>query len=414
MSFRVVLADTISRSAGSFLPPSLTPEGRPPSSSSLLLPPSSRRINGEIGLLRSCSHFPRRVPLFGKRQRPCRIVPFSVSKEDGSVSHPSPSRSSDDGDAVEFITSERVKIVAMLACALALCNADRVVMSVAVVPMSSFYGWSRSFSGVVQSAFLWGYMVTPIVGGALVDQYGSKIVLGCGVALWSVSTFLTPWAAESSLFALLALRVLLGMAEGVALPSMNKMILRWFPKTERARAVALAMGGFHLGSAIGLIISPIIMSQTGIFGPFVIFGLFGFLWVLVWISASSDSPDQHPQISKYELEYIKNRSQPQLLKENAPMRSRGIPPFRLLLSKLPTWAVIISNAMHNWGYFVILSWMPIYFNTIYQVDLRRAAWFSALPWAMMAILGYVAAAISDTLIRWGTSVTVTRKIMQVG
>lgn len=70
-------------------------------------------------------------------------------------------------------------------------------------------------------------MVTPIVGGALVDQYGSKIVLGCGVALWSVSTFLTPWAAESSLFALLALRVLLGMAEGVALPSMNKMILRY-------------------------------------------------------------------------------------------------------------------------------------------------------------------------------------------
>lgn len=50
----------------------------------------------------------------------------------------------------EFITSERVKVVAMLALALALCNSDRVVMSVAIVPLSLANGWSRSFSGIVQ------------------------------------------------------------------------------------------------------------------------------------------------------------------------------------------------------------------------------------------------------------------------
>lgn len=51
---------------------------------------------------------------------------------------------------VEFITSERVKVVAMLALALALCNADRVVMSVAIVPLSQSRGWGPSFAGVVQ------------------------------------------------------------------------------------------------------------------------------------------------------------------------------------------------------------------------------------------------------------------------
>lgn len=54
----------------------------------------------------------------------------------------------------EFITSERVKVVAMLALALALCNADRVVMSVAIVPLSLSHGWSRSFSGIVQVVLL--------------------------------------------------------------------------------------------------------------------------------------------------------------------------------------------------------------------------------------------------------------------
>ena len=48
-----------------------------------------------------------------------------------------------------------------------------------------------------------------------------------GVALWSIATFLTPWAADRSIWALLAMRVLLGIAEGVALPSMNNMVSRY-------------------------------------------------------------------------------------------------------------------------------------------------------------------------------------------
>lgn len=38
----------------------------------------------------------------------------------------------------------------MIALALALCNADRVVMSVAIVPLSIANGWRQSFAGVVQ------------------------------------------------------------------------------------------------------------------------------------------------------------------------------------------------------------------------------------------------------------------------
>ncbi|KAF3439535.1 hypothetical protein FNV43_RR17813 [Rhamnella rubrinervis] len=319
----------------------------------------------------------------------------------------------------EFITSERVKVVAMLALALALCNADRVVMSVAIVPLSLSHGWSRSFGGIVQvvllyiaSSFLWGYMISPIAGGTLVDYYGGKIVMACGVALWSLATFLTPWAAESSLWALLVARAMLGVAEGVALPCMNNMVARWFPQSERARAVGIAMAGFQLGSAVGLTLSPILMSQAGVFGPFVIFGLSGFLWVLVWLSATSSTPDRNSQISKYELEYILNKKQKSFSVEEKPKTTKVIPPFRRLLSKLPTWSLIIANSMHSWGFFVILSWMPIYFNSVYHVDLRQAAWFSAVPWSVMAVMGYLAGLWSDMLIQSGTSVTLTRKVMQ--
>ena len=73
-----------------------------------------------------------------------------VSSNDAQFSSLPNKGGAESSSFAEFITSERVKVVAMLALALALCNADRVVMSVAIVPLSLAHGWSRSFSGIVQ------------------------------------------------------------------------------------------------------------------------------------------------------------------------------------------------------------------------------------------------------------------------
>jgi hypothetical protein len=51
---------------------------------------------------------------------------------------------------MSFWTTERAKVVMMVAVAMALCNADRVIMSVAIVPLSVQHNWSTSFSGIVQ------------------------------------------------------------------------------------------------------------------------------------------------------------------------------------------------------------------------------------------------------------------------
>ncbi|XP_073222586.1 probable anion transporter 3, chloroplastic [Cicer arietinum] len=56
------------------------------------------------------------------------------------------------------------------------------------------------------------------------------------------------------------------------------------------------------------------------------------------------------------------------------------------------------------GYFVLLSWMPVYF--------KSAAWFSAVPWETMAFSGYLAGTASDFLINAGYPTTFVRKLMQ--
>ncbi|KAL0309953.1 UNVERIFIED_CONTAM: putative anion transporter 2, chloroplastic [Sesamum radiatum] len=49
-----------------------------------------------------------------------------------------------------FTAAERFKVVALVAAVMCLCNADRVVMSVAIVPLAAKHGWSSSFLGIVQ------------------------------------------------------------------------------------------------------------------------------------------------------------------------------------------------------------------------------------------------------------------------
>ena len=77
-----------------------------------------------------------------------------------------------------------------------------------------------------QSSFLWGYIFSSVIGGALVDRYGGKRVMVWGVFFWSLATLLTPLAANHSAFSLLAARAFFGLAEGVALPSMNTLLSR--------------------------------------------------------------------------------------------------------------------------------------------------------------------------------------------
>ncbi|KAL5806975.1 hypothetical protein ACOSQ3_029856 [Xanthoceras sorbifolium] len=310
------------------------------------------------------------------------------------------------GGEAKIMVAERYKMVALLASVLCLCNADRVVMSVAIVPLAAKYGWSSSFLGIVQSSFLWGYIFSSVVGGALVDKYGGKKVLAWGVALWSLATLLTPSAANHSTAALLAVRAFFGLAEGVAMPAMSTLSSSWFPTHERAKAIGISMGGFHLGNLVGLLLTPIMLSTIGISGPFILFSTLGLLWVTRWASTVTNDPRESPFVTQSELRLI------QAGKSNSVANSGKFPPLRLLLSKLPTWAIILSNVTNNWGYFVLLSWMPVYFKTVFNVNLKQAAWFSAVPWGSMAVCGYIAGAASDHLIKAGYPVILVRKIMQ--
>ena len=83
---------------------------------------------------------------------------------------------------------QRFKVILLTVLAVFICYIDRVVISLAIIPMGSEMGWSDTERGIVLGMFYFGYIFTQIPGGLLSDRYGAKLVLGIGLIVWSIFT----------------------------------------------------------------------------------------------------------------------------------------------------------------------------------------------------------------------------------
>ncbi|KAL9254547.1 hypothetical protein AKJ16_DCAP01382 [Drosera capensis] len=299
---------------------------------------------------------------------------------------------------------KRWVIVLLCFASFLLCNMDRVNMSIAILPMAKQFNWNSTTVGLIQSSFFWGYLLTQIIGGIWADKIGGKRVLGFGVIWWSVATVLTPIAARVGLPFLLIMRAFMGIGEGVAMPAMNNIISKWIPVSERSRALALVYSGMYLGSVTGLAFSPLLINKFGWPSVFYSFGSLGSIWLAFWLSKAHSSPEEDPDLSREEKRFI--------LEGSVSKKPVTVIPWKLILSKAPVWALIISHFCHNWGTFIILTWMPTYYNQVLKFNLMESGLFAVLPWLTMALFANIGGWIADTLVTRGYSVTSVRKIMQ--
>ncbi|EFN57861.1 hypothetical protein CHLNCDRAFT_143323 [Chlorella variabilis] len=276
---------------------------------------------------------------------------------------------------------------------------DRICLSVAMLPIAKELGWSAGTQGVIQSAFLWGYLATQLLGGTLADRYGGKLVMGAGIAWFSLASALlpavaiTPWTAAAGLTlpAVLAARFLVGFGEGVALPSMNNLIARHIDPSKKATALGAVFTGFHTGNLVGLLLSPLILQRFGWRALFYLFGVAGAPLLLLWMLVV---PGRAPAGG------------------GGGAGGAGGIGLGQLMSKPATWAIIVANFVNHWGYFIYLNWMPTYFYRVLGMDLRASSLMSFVPWVVMAVGSSAAGLLADGLVRRGVPVLRVRKGIQ--
>jgi ACS family sodium-dependent inorganic phosphate cotransporter len=284
------------------------------------------------------------------------------------------------------------------------CYIDRVNISYAILPMAKEFGWDTATQGWVLSSFFMGYLLTQLVGGWWAALIGGRALLGFGVLWWSLFTILTPLAASFSLGALIAARIGMGLGEGVAFPAIYQLFGRWIPLHERARAAALNGSGIPLGTVAATVLTPWLVVGFGWPMVFYAFGAVGFLWYAFWRLTSSERPEDAPGIHASEVAYIHAHA--------APAVAKPVVPWGRILRSGPVWVLVFNHFCSNWGFYVILSWLPRYFADVHGLDLKGAGYASLLPWLVMFAMANVGAQLADGLLKRGRSLTFVRKLMQ--
>ena len=154
-------------------------------------------------------------------------------------------------------------------------------MSVAIIPMAQEFGWSPSVSGIVQSAFFYGYMASQLPAGYLANRFSGRWLLPVGVGTWSFFTAAVP-AFATSVPSLCLSRSAVGFGEGVAPSAVNDLVVKAVPKRERARAISTRFGGLHIGSIAGFLLAPPLITKFGWQAVFYVFGALGLVWIAIF------------------------------------------------------------------------------------------------------------------------------------
>ncbi|XP_046531260.1 sialin isoform X3 [Equus quagga] len=266
------------------------------------------------------------------------------------------------------------------------------------------YQWDAETQGWILGSFFYGYIVTQVPGGYIARKVGGKRLLGFGILGTAVFTLFTPIAADFGVGALVVLRALEGLGEGVTFPAMHAMWSSWAPPLERSKLLSISYAGAQLGTVVSLPLSGIICLYMNWTYVFYLFGIVGIIWFILWISLVSDTPETHMRISQYEKEYILSSLRNQL-------SSQKSVPWVPMLKSLPLWAIVVAHFSYNWTFYTLLTLLPTYMKEILRFNIQENGFLSALPylgcWLCMILSGQAA---DNLRAKWNVSTVCVRRV----
>jgi len=116
-------------------------------------------------------------------------------------------------------------------------------------------------TGLFMSAAAFGYMLTLIPAGWLVDKIGVRWLLLVGEVIAGI--FIALMFTVTSYTQGLALMALAGMGLGCIMPSSTKGVLVWFPVNERATAMGVKQTAVNLGGIVTAATLPTVALAFG-------------------------------------------------------------------------------------------------------------------------------------------------------
>jgi len=137
---------------------------------------------------------------------------------------------------------------------------DRQILSILAEDVKRDLGITDAYLGFLYgTAFGVFYALFGIPLGRLADNWHRVRLLTAGLGLWSVMTALSGFA--KSPIQLTAARIGVGVGEATAGPVAYSLLSDWFPKAQRATALAIYSSGLYIGGGLSLGIGALVVGQ---------------------------------------------------------------------------------------------------------------------------------------------------------
>lgn len=251
------------------------------------------------------------------------------------------------------------------------------------------------------SAFQIAYAGTWLVGGVVLDIIGTRLGLALAVIWWSVVSMLTGLA--NSVLSFSIFRFLLGVGEGCNWPGASKAVAEWFPAKERGIAVAIFDSGSSVGGAIAALTVPWVAIVFGWRYAFVLSGLLGFLWLILWLALYYPLA-RHPRLTAQERAHIESGRDTAAVSAQA-----GVSRWLSLLKQPNVWGIVLGRSLTDpiWWFYVF--WLPQYLSDARGFSLKQIAAFAWIPFVAADIGNFTGGFASAFLIKRGMPVIRARK-----
>lgn len=258
---------------------------------------------------------------------------------------------------------------------------DKVVIGLVAVPMTEELGLSPTEFGLIGGALHWLFAASAVVGGFLANRRPTRtLLLGMGL-FWALIQL--PMLMASSLWMIVACRVLLGIGEGPASPVATHALYKWFPDDRRSLPVAL----LHSGSAMGLLVAgamiPWVSLHYGWRTNFAVLAVIGLVWCGLWLLLGREGT-------------LDSLRRGQLATPDAHRL-----PYRRLLGDPSVLSNYLCHFAANWSLALTLTWVPSYLQVGLGMDPLRTGHMFVLFVVVTTPLSLFMAWVSQRLLRRG-------------
>lgn len=305
--------------------------------------------------------------------------------------------------ATQKRTKTRIVILMLLSIGTMINYLDRTILGIVAPKLTSEIDIDPAMMGIVFSAFAWTYALAQIPGGMFLDRFGNKLTYALSIFFWSTFTLLQSFSV--GLKSLLLLRLGLGISEAPCFPVNSRVVSKWFPQHERARATATYTVGEYIGLAAFSPLLFLILEHHGWRTLFFLTGGLGIAFTFVWWKFYRE-PHESKTANKEELEYI-GVENTACVNENIPFNWHDA---KRLLCCRQIIGASLGQFAGNTTLVFFLTWFPTYLANERHLPWLHVGFFASWPFLAAAIGIFFGGWVSDKIIKKTNSVNISRKL----